>query len=94
MTQDIAARFEGINKSYDGRTLIVRDLDLDIRRGRIPDAARSLGVRQDDLSADARRIRDADLRRRSTLTESPSPRFRRIGVTSVWCSRTTPCFRI
>jgi len=33
MTQDIAARFEGINKSYDGRTLIVRDLDLDIRRG-------------------------------------------------------------
>jgi putative spermidine/putrescine transport system ATP-binding protein len=29
----IAARFEKINKSYDGRTLIVRDLDLDVRRG-------------------------------------------------------------
>ena len=26
-------RFQGINKSYDGRTLVVRDLDLEIREG-------------------------------------------------------------
>jgi putative spermidine/putrescine transport system ATP-binding protein len=33
MSDTIAASFEKINKSYDGRTLVVRDLDLDVRRG-------------------------------------------------------------
>jgi putative spermidine/putrescine transport system ATP-binding protein len=33
MSDAIAASFEKINKSYDGRVLVVRDLDLDVRRG-------------------------------------------------------------
>src|SRR5947209_2830392 len=33
MADAMAVRFEQINKSYDGRTLVVRDLDLDVRRG-------------------------------------------------------------
>jgi putative spermidine/putrescine transport system ATP-binding protein len=33
MSEEFAVRFEKINKSYDGRTLVVRDLDLDVRRG-------------------------------------------------------------
>jgi putative spermidine/putrescine transport system ATP-binding protein len=33
MGDDSAARFTKISKSYDGRTLVVRDLDLDVRRG-------------------------------------------------------------
>ena len=30
---DILVSFRGIQKSYDGESLIVRDLNLDIRRG-------------------------------------------------------------
>ena len=33
MNEEFAVRFEKINKSYDGRALVVRDLDLDVRRG-------------------------------------------------------------
>src|SRR5262245_12347395 len=33
MSEEIAVRFERINKSYDGHTLVVRDLDLAVRRG-------------------------------------------------------------
>jgi putative spermidine/putrescine transport system ATP-binding protein len=33
MADASAVRFTGINKSYDGRTLVVRDLDLDVRHG-------------------------------------------------------------
>ena len=37
-------RFVGIGKTYDGVTRVVDSLDLDIERGRIPDAARDLRV--------------------------------------------------
>ncbi|MGO4441428.1 ABC transporter ATP-binding protein [Rhizobium sp. RAF56] len=30
---DVLVRFTGVNKSYDGETLVVRDLDLEVRRG-------------------------------------------------------------
>jgi putative spermidine/putrescine transport system ATP-binding protein len=30
---DVIAAFRGVRKTYDGETLVVRDLDLDIRRG-------------------------------------------------------------
>lgn len=33
MTNDILVSFRGVQKSYDGESLIVRDLNLDIRRG-------------------------------------------------------------
>lgn len=32
-TNDILVSFRGVQKSYDGESLIVRDLNLDIRRG-------------------------------------------------------------
>ena len=56
-------RFRGIEKTFDGVTLVIKDLDLDIYRGRVPDPARSLGIGQDDDPDDARRLRDADPRR-------------------------------
>ena len=31
--RDVLAAFRGVRKTYDGETLVVRDLDLDIRRG-------------------------------------------------------------
>jgi len=33
MTDDIVIEFRGINKSYDGKTYAVRDLDLNVNRG-------------------------------------------------------------
>ena len=30
---DVLVRFTNVNKSYDGRSLAVRDLDLEVRRG-------------------------------------------------------------
>ncbi len=30
---DVLVRFSGVNKSYDGATLVVRDLNLEVRRG-------------------------------------------------------------
>ena len=33
MDHDTLVRFAGVQKTYDGRTLVVRSLDLDIRRG-------------------------------------------------------------
>ncbi len=31
--QDVLVSFKGVQKSYDGESLIVKDLNLDIRRG-------------------------------------------------------------
>jgi putative spermidine/putrescine transport system ATP-binding protein len=33
MSNDTLVRFAGVQKTYDGKTLVVRSLDLDIRRG-------------------------------------------------------------
>jgi putative spermidine/putrescine transport system ATP-binding protein len=33
LSPDILVRFAGVNKSYDGENLVVRNLDLDVRRG-------------------------------------------------------------
>jgi putative spermidine/putrescine transport system ATP-binding protein len=33
MSNDTVVRFAGVQKTYDGKTLVVRSLDLDIRRG-------------------------------------------------------------
>src|SRR5690606_38916960 len=30
---DVQVRFSTVSKSYDGRTLVIRDLDLDVRKG-------------------------------------------------------------
>ena len=31
--RDVLVRFSGVDKTFDGETLVIRDLDLDIRRG-------------------------------------------------------------
>ncbi len=33
MANDVLVSFRGVQKSYDGETLIVKDLNLDIRKG-------------------------------------------------------------
>ena len=48
-----AVAFDGVRKDFGGFTAIP-DLDLSDRAGRAGDAARPLGLRQDDDAADAR----------------------------------------
>ena len=55
--------FEHVQKSYDGETLVVKDLNLDDRQGRVPDHARAVRLGQDHLPDDARRLRDRHPRR-------------------------------
>jgi ABC-type Fe3+/spermidine/putrescine transport system ATPase subunit len=40
-------RFANVQKSYDGETLVVKDLNLEIARRRVSDDAGPVGVRQD-----------------------------------------------
>jgi putative spermidine/putrescine transport system ATP-binding protein len=44
--------FDGVQKSYDGENLVVKDLNLS-SQGRVPDHARAVGLRQDHLPDDA-----------------------------------------
>ena len=63
MSEEFAVRFEKINKSYDGRTLVVRDLDLDVRRGEFLTLLGPSGSGKTTCLHDARGVRSADLRR-------------------------------
>ena len=48
--------FVGVDKSYDGRNLVVRGLDLTVERGEFLTLLGAVRLRQDDLPDDARRI--------------------------------------
>ena len=55
MTTDTIVRFVGIEKTYDGVTRVVDDLDLDVARGEFLTLLGPVGVGQDDDADDARR---------------------------------------
>ena len=77
-------RFSGIQKTYDGETLVVKNLDLDIRQGRVPHPARAVGLGQDDHADDAGRLRGCRPMARSPRRAGPStnvpPHKRDIGM--------------
>lgn len=54
---DVLVSFRGVQKSYDGETLIVKDLNLDIRKGEFLTLL-GLRVRQDHQPDDAGRFRN------------------------------------
>ena len=87
-----ALRLAGIEKHY-GATAAVAGIDLEVRRRRVRDAARTFGLRQDHDARPHRRLLPADARARSTSRASRSPTCRRSGATSASCSRTTRCSR-
>jgi putative spermidine/putrescine transport system ATP-binding protein len=49
-----------VQKSYDGETLVVKDLNLDIAKGEFLTMLGPLGLGQDHLPDDAGRVRDRD----------------------------------
>ena len=76
--------FDHVQKSYDGETLVVKDLNLEIGKRRVPDAARAVRLGQDHQPDDARRLRDRRLTARSCSAAGRSnnipPHKRGIGM--------------
>ena len=86
-------RFAGVRKSYDGRNLVVKDLDLEIARGEFLTLLGPVRLRQDHHPDDAGGLRAADQRADHARRAATSPRCRRTSAASAWCSRTTRCSR-
>lgn len=84
--------FRGVQKTYDGTSLVVRDLNLDIQRGEFlsllglgSGKTTTLMMLAGFESPTAGEI---------CLNGQPITRARhRTSATSAWCSRTTPCSR-
>ena len=72
--------FEGVSKSYDGRTLVVDDLNLGIGRGEFVTLARSFRFGENDHPDDARGLSDRnvghDPHRRALRPGSSAPQAR------------------
>ena len=85
-------RFVGVDKSFDGVTLVVRDLDLDIMAGEF---LTLLGPSGSGKTTTLMMLAgfEAPTRGRSCSTGGRSRACRRTGATSASCSRTTPCSR-
>ena len=59
---DAIVRFERVQKSYDGASLVVKDLDLEVRRGEFLTLFGAVRFGQDHGPDDAGRFRDGDPR--------------------------------
>ena len=85
--------FDRISKAF-GAVQVVKDLNLEVEEGRIPQPARPVRLRQDDDPDDAGRLRDADQRPDPARRHAGSISCRPISGRWAWSSRTTHCFRI
>ncbi len=90
---DAFVAFEHVQKSYDGQTLVVKDLNLSIGRGDFSDDAGAVRFRQDDLPDDAGGLRDranGEIRLGGRPINQVPPHKRGIGMVfqNYACSRT------
>ena len=53
--KDVIVRIADVDKSFDGER-VVKKLNLDVERGRVPDHAGALRLRKDDDAADDCRL--------------------------------------
>ena len=85
-------RFTGVSKSYDGEQLVVRDLDLDIRRGEF---LTLLGPSGSGKTTTLMMLSgfETPTTGRILLSGRDITGRRPTGAASAWCSRTMPCFR-
>ncbi len=51
-SKDAFVKFDRVQKSYDGETLVVKDLNLEIAKGRVSDHVGPIRVWQDNLFDD------------------------------------------
>ncbi len=89
---DVLVSFRGVQKSYDGETLIVKDLNLDIRKGEF---LTLLGPSGSGKTTSLMMLAGFET---PTAGEILRPVARstmslRTSATSAWCSRTMRCSR-
>ena len=85
-------RFVGVQKTYDGIQLVVRQLDLDIRRGEF---LTLLGPSGSGKTTTLMMLAgfESPTAGEILLEGRPITRTPPHGATSAWCSRTTRCSR-
>ena len=85
-------RFTGVQKTYEGTALVVRDLDLDIRRGEF---LTLLGPSGSGKTTTLMMLAgfETPTSGEISLAGTPITRTRPTSATSAWCSRTTRCSR-
>lgn len=91
-TGETLVSFRGVQKSYDGESLIVKDLNLDIRKGEFLTLLGPSGSGKTTslmMLAGSKPPPPA----RSSWQGARSTTCRRTSATSAWCSRTTHCSR-
>ena len=90
---DVLVSFRGVQKSYDGENLIVKDLNLEIRKGEF---LTLLGPSGSGKTTSLMMLAGFETPTAGEiLLAGPlrSTTCRRTNATSAWCSRTTPCSR-
>ena len=85
--------FIDVHKSYDGETLVVKNLNLDIARGEFLTMLGPSGSGKTTCLMMLAGFETADRTARSASTASRSTTCRRTSARSAWCSRTTRCSR-
>lgn len=91
-SNDVLVSFRGVQKSYDGENLIVKDLNLEIRKGEF---LTLLGPSGSGKTTSLMMLAgfETPTAGKSSWPGARSTTCRRINATSAWCSRTTHCFR-
>ena len=90
---DVLVGFRGVQKSYDGETLIVKDLNLDIRKGEFLTPARPPSGSGKTTSLMMLAGFETPPPAKSSWPVARSTMSLRTSATSAWCSRTMRCSR-
>ena len=85
-------RFDHVEKSYDGKVLVVQDLTLDIAQGEFLTLLGPSGSGKTTTLMMLAGFETATPAR-FTSTANPSTALRRSTGTLAWCSKATHCFR-
>ncbi len=93
MGSDRFIAFEGVRKSYDGESYVVRGLDLSVAHGEFLTLLGPSGSGKTTTLMMLAGFEDADQRHDHARTASASTACRRTAATSASCSRTTRCSR-
>ena len=85
--------FERVSKSFDGRTMVVRDLDLQIRKGEFLTLLGPSGSGKTTCLMMLAGFETPTSGPPSSSTAAPCTTCRPGAGASAWCSRTTRCSR-
>ena len=87
-------RFENVQKTYDGRSLVVKALNLSIGRGEFLTMLGPSGSGKTTTLMMLAGFESADQRRDFSRRRADQQHAAATSANSAWCFRTTRCFRI